>query len=356
MTRILKNTLYITDEQSFLSLENENIIVKVGNEKKKIPLNILQNVISFSYAGITVPLMQEICSRKIGLTFIDKASNEFVEINGVLHGNVMLRKEQYRQSENESISLSNYARYMISAKILNHAAVIRRLDKNRNTNSQVTIGKSTKEYTANEVIDYLISQAETVLSLDPLSADTLLGIEGDSARRYFQTLGTYIQNPAIFENYSGRTKRPPLDEINAMLSLLYVLLSQDCRNACYAAGLDPYIGFFHTERSGKPALALDLMEEMRALVDRFTITMINKRQLTEKHFEHRIDGSVLLTDKGRKKLITQWQLFKQKEFKHPITKEKITYGLLPYVQAQLLAQTIRGDYERYIPFVMGSTL
>lgn len=350
--RFIKNTLYITDEQSFLSLENENIVIKIGDDKKRVPLVVLQNIISFSYSGVTVPLMQEISSRKIGLSFIDKHSNEFVEINGILHGNVLLRKEQYRITSDEELSCK-YAQTIIASKIANNVSVLKRLEKNKAyspLHQSSNINRDTKR-----AIEKLSNNAEFLLS-NEYNRESIFGIEGDCAREYFKVLGKHIKSKEIAETWNGRTKKPPRDPMNAVLSLLYVFVSQDYRNALYCAGLDPYLGFLHGTKSGKPSLALDMMEEYRAVVDRFVITLFNKKQLTIKDFEYRLDTSVLLKDKARKKLITEWQTFKKKELVHPLTKEKITYELVPYIQASLLAQTIRGDYDCYLPFLLGSTL
>ena len=336
----IKNTLYITDEKAFISYENDNIVISSGEQKTKIPLNVLSNIVSFSFGGATVPVMYEVDKHGVGLMFIDPISGDFVSINGELHGNVLLRKKQYDMlQQSDSILIANN---MISAKIANSASVLKRCRHNGSESNAIDMAIDN----ASVFIDSAVGNER---------ADTLLGIEGSYAKQYFDAFADCIKAPEMGERFSGRVKRPPTDPVNALLSLLYTLVAQDCKNALYAAGLDPYLGVLHTERPGRPSLALDLQEEFRPVVDRFVLKVINKRQLTDKDFETQIGGAVFLKKKGKQELFRLWQEEKRVKIKHPVFHKQMEQGVIPYAQAMILAQTIRGDRQAYLPYLIGST-
>lgn len=336
----IKNTLYITNEKAFLSYENENIVVSVDSEKTKIPLNVLSNIVSFAFGGATVPLMSQVDKHNVGLMFVDPIHGDFVSINGELHGNILLRKRQYDmfQTFDSTIIANN----MITAKVANSASMLKRYQHN-GVNSDELIS----------AIEYAEVAIDSIQGNE--ASDTLLGIEGSFAKHYFPAFRSCIKDEEMREKFEGRIKRPPTDPVNALLSLLYTLVAQDCKNALYAAGLDPYIGVLHTERPGRASLALDLMEEFRPIVDRFVLRVINKRQLTMKDFDEQIGGAVFLTKEGKQKLFKEWQDEKRVKIKHPVFHKQMETGVIPYAQAMILAQTIRGDRQDYLPYLIGST-
>ena len=335
----IKNTLYITDEKAFISYENDNVVISSGNKKKKIPLNVLSNIVSFSFGGATVPVMYEVDKHGVGLMFVDPISNDFVSINGELHGNVLLRRRQYELMETEeAIQMANA---MIAAKIANSRSVLKRCRHNGATGEEI----DTAINGAEPAINSIISNQRT---------DMLLGIEGSFANKYFPAFRQCIKAEDMKEKFNNRVKRPPTDPVNALLSLLYTLLAQDCKNALYAAGLDPYLGVLHTTRPGRPSLALDMQEEFRPIVDRFVLKVFNKHQLSDADFETAISGAVFLTKEGKQTLFRLWQEEKHVKIKHPVFHKQMEQGVVPYAQAMILAQTLRGDRMEYLPYLIGS--
>lgn len=339
--RKLLNVLYITNENYYLSRERENIVIR-DDEKviRRFPIHIFEGIVCFNYTGVSPSLIQLCNENRISITFLSPNGRFQGKFIGLTNGNVLLRREQYRIADDDrSLEI---AKNCIEAKIINSRNVFMRLRRDHaNINHEVVTG----------LIDYFKIQAKTIRHCS--NKDRLRGIEGDVARNYFQNFDELILSQKENFKFVLRSRRPPLNRVNAMLSFLYSMLTYEVQSALETVGLDSYVGFFHTDRPGRPGLALDLMEELRSyLVDRLVITMINRNQISATDFEEKENQAVLLNDKGREKILNQWQQRKQQEITHPFIKEKMPIGLLPYVQAQLLARYIRGDLEAYFPFIL----
>ena len=341
--RKLLNTLYLTQENHYLSRNRENLVVKLdGNEIARFPHTILEQVVCFSYIGISPSAMQLCMENNIHVSFISQNGQYCGSVLGKTNGNVLLRREQYRIADNELKSL-DYARKQILSKVSNSRKYILKFKKDHKT--KIDIEKF-------ESLDGELSKLIKLIK-NTLDKDTLRGLEGTAANLYFSLFKDLNLSGNSSFDFISRTKRPPMDCVNAMLSFGYSLLTRECSAALETVGLDCYVGFFHTDRPGRESLSLDLVEEFRSyLVDRFVFSLINLKQVSEKDFEFKENGSVLLNDRGRKVFLKKWKEKKDKLILHPYIDEKVKIGLLPYVQAQLLAKTIRGDLKEYPPFLI----
>lgn len=338
----LLNILYVTQPDCYLALDNETICVLKDQETLlRVPLLNLEGIISFGYSGASPALMGACAKRGIALSFLGRHGQFLARVVGETQGNVLLRKEQYRISDSETRSCL-FARSFIFGKMYNHKWVLERarrdyalrLDAERLKSASAQIG----------------SLLPNVLACSDLGE--LRGLEGNAASVYFGEFDQLILQGKESFKFSGRQRRPPLDPVNALLSFSYTLLAHDCQAACETVGLDSYVGFLHRDRPGRASLALDLMEELRGVfADRFVLTLINRKELSGKDFEITESGAVYLKDDARKKFLMAWQTRKQEQITHPYLKEKIEWGLVPYVQALLLARTIRGDLDAYPPFL-----
>lgn len=340
--RKMLNTLFITSEDAYLALENENVVVLRGEEKMgQYPLTILENIVSFSYKGASPVLMGACAARDIHLCFLTPNGRFLARVCGQSRGNVLLRKEQYRVSDDSAQSCM-VARNMIFGKIFNSRWVLERMLRDHAMRADLPSLSAASAQLQNRL--------EGVRRINDL--DALRGAEGLASAAYFGVFDQMILNQKDVFHFDGRNRRPPRDRVNAALSMTYTLLAHDCASALESVGLDAYVGFMHRDRPGRASLALDLMEELRApLADRFVLTLINTRVLQQKHFKTQADGAVWLTDDGRKALLSAWQSRKKVEITHPFLKEKMAWGLVPYVQALLLARTLRGDLDGYPPFL-----
>lgn len=335
------NTLYVLSENAYLSLDGENVVVSHNKtESARVPLHTVESIVCFSYAGASPALMGKCATNGIDLSFFSPYGKFLARTVGEERGNVLLRQTQYRIAESELLSCT-YARCFILGKVYNARWVLER---------------ATRDHPQRVPVDQLKRTCAQLAATLPLietceDLDQLRGLEGEAAQRYFDQFDTLILQQHNDFGFSGRSRRPPTDNVNALLSFAYSLLSNDCASALQSVGLDPYVGFLHRARPGRRSLALDLMEDLRAVyADRFVLTCINQKTLTGKHFERQENGAVLLTDDGRKAFLHAWQLRKKETITHPFLKEKIPWGLVPYVQALLLARTLRGDLEIYPPF------
>lgn len=340
--RKLLNTLYVMTESCYLMLDGENIVIQNGEKALgRFPLHTLENVVCFSYKGASPALMGACAERKIGMSFFSPGGKFLARIIGKEYGNVLLRKEQYRISDDEQKSAS-YAKNMIFGKIFNCRWSVER-----------TLRDHAYRVDANQLKQISNALYNSLHKIDEVSAlDELRGVEGKAAEQYFQVFGELILNQKEDFLFTTRNRRPPLDNINAALSFTYTILTGECVNALCSVGLDSYVGFMHRDRPGRTSLALDLVEELRPIMaDRFILTLINTKALRASHFEKRQDRAVLLNEEGRKVFFNAWQNHKKEKITHPFLKEKIEWGLVPYVQALLLARTIRGDLEEYPPFL-----
>lgn len=340
--RKLLNTLYVMTESCYLTLEGENIVIlNGGNTLGRFPLHTLENIVSFTYKGASPALMGACAERNIGISFFSPRGAFLARAVGKEYGNVLLRKEQYRISDQKDRSIV-YAKNMIVGKIFNCRWSIERTlrDHAYRVDAEKLRGIS-------HVLYETMPKIDTVTGLDELR-----GMEGKAAEQYFSVLNDMILNQKEDFAFITRNRRPPLDNINAILSFAYTVLAGECANALSSVGLDPYVGFMHGDRPGRTSLALDMMEELRpVLADRFILTLINMKAIQATHFQKQKDHAVLLTDDGRKVFFNAWQNHKKEMITHPYLKEKMEWGLVPYVQALLLARTIRGDIEEYPPFL-----
>ncbi len=338
--RKLLNTLYVTVPNAYLSKDGQNVVVSVNQEEVfRIPAINIESIVAFGYMGASPGVMKLCSDNGISLTFLSSHGRFISRVQGATKGNVLLRKRQYLLSDDESWSLS-VARLMICGKIQNYRYILKRY---------------IRDYGENEDISQAISVLE-YLKRDALTASdkaALIGYEGLASNAYFNVLPILILNQKEDFQFHGRSRRPPKDAVNAMLSFAYTLIANDVSSALETVGLDPYVGFLHTLRPGRTSLALDMMEELRAyLGDRFVLSLINKKQITAKDFLSQGDDGVILTDNGRKAFITAWQNRKRETIIHPYLNERIEIGLLPYVQAMMMARYIRQDIDNYPVFLI----
>lgn len=340
--RKLLNTLFVTSEDAFLSLDGETVCVGINKQKVgQFPLHTLENILCFSYWGATPAFMGACAKRGVNLAFYSPFGKFLCRVVGENQGNVLLRKQQYRVSDDRKASCG-IARNMILGKVFNGRWVIDRTLRDH----ALRVNEERFRHTINLLNDGIgrIHWEEDL--------DSLRGIEGECASLYFGVFDEMILNQKEAFFFHGRNKRPPLDCVNAMLSFGYSLLANDCAAALEGAGLDSYIGFLHRDRPGRKSLALDLMEELRAvMVDRFVLTLINNRQIHEEHFRMAENGAVEFMDEGKKKFLAAWQERKREQITHPYLKEKICWGLVPHIQSLLLVRYLRGDLDGYPPFL-----
>jgi CRISPR-associated protein Cas1 len=341
--RKLLNTLYVTTPESYLHRDGENVTIKVGNEERfRIPVHNLEGIVCFGYMGASPHLMKLCSDNNVGLSFLTPHGEFLGRISGRVRGNVLLRRTQYRIADDLGASLY-IAKCFIAGKIVNCRTVLGR--SLRDHSDVIRCDKI--RYADGLLIDNLMKVEEC------LTPDTLRGIEGNCAKFYFDVFNELILKQKDDFFILDRNRRPPRDNMNALLSFLYTLLAHDVESALETVGLDPYVGFFHTDRPGRPSLALDMMEELRPFIaDRLALNLVNLQQVCGDDFLRKEGGGIILTDKGRKEVLSAWQKRKQDEIIHPYMKEKIPIGLLPYVQAMLMARFLRGDIDGYPPFFM----
>ena len=339
--RKMLNVLYVTSPQSYLSRERENVIVHIEDKEAfRIPVHNLEGIVTFGYAGMSPALIHLCCERGVAVSFLRENGEFLGRIQGSVSGNVLLRRKQYRLADDQGCV--QLAQRFIFAKIANSRAVLNRGLRDH--------GNQIDSWKVKESAGNLKHQIFSVLNAESL--DQLRGIEGEAARYYFSAINELILQEKSFFQMNGRNRRPPKDPVNAMLSFLYTLLCHEAVSALETVGLDPAVGFLHRDRPGRPSLALDLMEELRAyMVDRLVLTLINRKQIQPDGFQIKENGAVSMTRDARKEIITAWQKRKQEEILHPYLNEKIPVGLLPYAQALLLARHIRGDLQQYPPFL-----
>lgn len=340
--RHLLNTLYVFSEDAYLSLDGENVVVRRdGTELGRIPLHTLEGILCFSYRGASPQLMGACAERCVSLSFFSSNGRFLAGVHGERRGNVLLRKTQCAWSEDEGKSLE-VSRNFIVGKLFNSRWVLERAVRDHSLRIDAESVKL-----ASSKINASMRGAASAEALD-----SLRGIEGDAAAEYFGVFGELILRDKETFRFSGRVRRPPTDAMNAMLSLFYTVLALDCASALEGVGLDPYVGFMHADRPGRRSLALDLMEELRpVMVDRFVLSAVNNRVVDASCFEVRESGEIRLCEEGRRTLFDAWQSKKKEAITHPFLKEKMPWGLVPHVQALLLARFVRGDLDGYPPFL-----
>jgi CRISPR-associated protein Cas1 len=340
--RKLLNTLYVTTEGAALRKDGENLVAEVeGAERARVPLHMLASVVAFGPVLVTPALVGACAGGGITMVLLDRAGRFQARVEGPQTGNVLLRRAQYRASE----AAADVVRSIVLGKVANQRAVLMRSLRDHGE-AQAYEDRGAVEAAA-ERMAFILRRVERVDE----TIKALRGSEGEAANLYFAVFGRLIRSPDAGLTFQGRSRRPPLDPVNAVLSFLYTLLAHDCRSACEGVGLDPAVGFLHRDRPGRPSLALDLMEELRApLADRLTLSLINRRQLRERDFQRLDGGAVVLADEARKLVLTAWQARKKEERVHPFLGERAPFGLVPWLQAQLLARHLRGDLDAYPPW------
>ncbi|MEW5995914.1 MAG: type I-C CRISPR-associated endonuclease Cas1c, partial [Candidatus Zixiibacteriota bacterium] len=324
----LLNTLYVTTHGAYLSKEGDTVVVSVDREEKlRVPVHILSSIVCFGNISCT-PFLLGLCGQhNITVSFMSQYGRFLGRVHGPVHGNVLLRREQYRRADDVSCA-AEIARLIVMAKIANSRTVLLRAVRDRpESPSAPDLAEAAKRLSG------ILKRVR-----DPTSLDSVRGAEGIAATEYFGIFDNLITTQKEDFFFRGRSRRPPLDRMNALLSFYYTLLTHDCSSALEGVGLDPAVGFLHRDRPGRPSLALDLVEELRpVLADRLALTLVNRRQLSPSDFKVTESGAVLMVDDARKKVLVAYQERKQEELTHPFLKEKVAVGLLPHIQALLLA-------------------
>ena len=336
------NTLYVTSENSYLALDGENVVVLDGNtEMGRVPLHNLESIVSFGYRGTSPALMGACAERNIALCYLTPQGKFLARISGKTKGNVVLRQQQYAGSKDEIISLG-IAKNCILGKVYNARWVLERAVRDHSLQIDAEQVKEASNFLKKSLEQIQGSQTK----------EQLRGYEGEAASIYFGVFDQLILQQKKDFIFHGRNKRPPMDNVNALLSFVYTLLTNQITSALECVGLDPYVGYLHTDRPGRVSLSLDLIEELRAvLADRFVLSLINRKMISGKNFTRKENGAVLMDDELRKKVLTEWQNKKKEMITHPYLKEKIEWGMVPYVQAMLLARYLRGDLDGYPVFL-----
>lgn len=339
----LLNTLYVTTSGAYLHLDNDTVRIEVEHETRlRVPLHHLGGIVSLGDVLISPALIGSCAEAGIGITLLDRNGRFRARIEGPVSGNVLLRKAQYDANANVALALV-LARQMVLGKLKNSRTVLQRG------------AREAKSDDDRKVIEAAVRKFDASLRAAAVAddADVLRGVEGEAARTYFGVFNHLLRadlRPQFV--LDGRSRRPPRDAVNALLSYLYTMLTHDCRSALETVGLDPQVGYLHVLRPGRPALALDLVEEFRAvLADRLALTLINRGQLKSADFRSTEGGGVLLADDARRTVAIAWQERKQETIQHPVLEADVPLGLLPQIQARLLARTLRGDVEAYLPFL-----
>jgi len=341
MKRLL-NTLYITQPDIYLSLDGENVVACKGDDVlMRVPLHNLESIVTFGYTGVSPALMGTCAEKGIALSFLTMNGRFLANIVGMERGNVLLRKTQYRISDDETSS-RDISRNILIGKLHNSRWVLERAVRDH--------ALRLDEVRVRRAAHMIADSIQSIRCAESL--DTFRGIEGEAASIYFSVFNELIlQNKDAFF-FKGRNRRPPLDTVNALLSFTYTLLSHDVAAALCSVGLDPFVGFLHRDRPGRRSLALDMVEELRSpLADRFVLTLINNRQVSADGFVKKESGAIIMKDETRRNVLSAWQERKRDKMTHPFLKEKISWGLVSHTQALLLARYLRGDLDEYPPFL-----
>jgi CRISPR-associated protein Cas1 len=335
------NTLYVFTQGAYLRKESETVVVRIDKQSKtRLPLLNIGSIACFGRVGISPQLMGYCGQHGIAISFMTEHGRFLAAVNGFTPGNVLLRREQYRRADD-----------LEAAKLIARACIIGKL-----ANYRTVLRRGVRDQTASEATARLTRIADRIdvairTLNDGLSLDQLRGMEGEFSAEYFSVFNDLITAQQKEFVFSGRTRRPPQDKVNALLSFLYSMLTNDLRSACEASGLDAAVGFLHRDRPGRPSLALDLMEEFRpVLVDRLVLSLINRGQVKANGFVEDPGNGIRMNDPTRKLIVAAYQKRKQETVTHPFLNEKMTLGLVPHIQARLLARHLRGDSDAYPPF------
>lgn len=339
------NTLYATTEDAWLHKDGANIVMKLeGQIKARLPAHMLEGVVCLGRVMLTPQLLGYCAEQGITVSFLSSQGRFLARVEGGISGNVLLRREQYRRTD-DTVGCAHVVRSILTGKLYNQRIVLGRAlrDHAEKLDSEALEALTRAHLRLGRILDKV--QIEPAL-------DVLRGLEGEAAQSYFGVFDHLIRVPNFEMRFHGRSRRPPLDAVNALLSFLYTLLTHDCRSALESVGLDPAVGFLHRDRPGRPSLALDILEEFRPLLaDRVALSLINLKQLSSKDFRKMDTGAVLLTDDARRVVLTAYQERKREEIRHAFLEEKVPLGLLPFIQSQLLSRHLRGDLDAYPPFL-----
>jgi len=339
------NTVYVTTEGAWLRKDGENIVMEVeGETRARLPAHMLDSLVCFGRVLVSPPLLGYCAEQGICVSYLSPNGKFLARVEGPVSGNVLLRREQYRRSDDGSRC----------------AAIVRNLLVGKVHNQRAVVSRGLRDYGDDLPPEARDALAHTDKRLKRIGArllseapvDVLRGLEGEAAQAYFGVLDHLIRVPEAAMRFGGRSRRPPIDAANALLSFLYTLLTHDCRSALETVGLDPAVGFLHRDRPGRPSLALDLVEEFRPVfADRLALSLINRKQVSARDFTRLDNGAVLLKEDSRKTVLTAYQERKREQLRHVFLDEKLDIGLFPAIQAQLLARHLRGDLDAYPPFL-----
>lgn len=338
----LLNTLFVTTQGAYLCRQGETVLVRVeADTKLQVPIHTLGGIVCFGQVILSPPLMAFCAEHGVLISFLSEYGKFWARVQGKTSGNVLLRREQYRKADDQNVS-SKIASSIITAKIANSRTVLKRALRDYPESQDLR-----KINEATDKLTYLIKTINQDMALG-----VLRGIEGDAARTYFSVFDNLIVSQKNHFFFKERTRRPPLDNMNALLSFCYTLLVHDVTSALEGVGLDSAVGFLHRDRPGRAGLALDLIEEFRPIfADRLALSLVNRQQVKNKGFKQSETGAVTMNDETRKELLVAYQKRKQDEIRHPFLDETVKVGLLPHVQALLFARYLRGDIDGYPPFI-----
>lgn len=338
----LLNTLYVMSETGYLSLDGENVVL-LENDKEmgRIPLHNLEEIVSFGYRGTSPALMGACAERNVSLCYLTPQGKFLARVTGKIKGNVVLRRQQYDSCMDKEKAM-DISRNCILAKVYNSRWILERACRDHSLQIDLEKVKEASQKLKNALDDIKVCE----------TAEQLRGFEGEAASVYYGVFDELILQQKKEFQFQGRNRRPPQDPINALLSFAYTLLANSAGAALETVGLDPYVGYLHTERPGRMSLALDLMEELRApLADRFVLSLVNKKIVNGKDFQKKENGAVLMKEETRRSILTEWQKKKKEIITHPYLNEKVEWGMVPYVQSMLLARFLRGDLDGYPAFL-----
>ncbi|GGG94750.1 MAG TPA: subtype I-C CRISPR-associated endonuclease Cas1 [Oceanicaulis sp.] len=343
--RKLLNTIYVTSEDAWLRKDGENLVVEAeGAERGRVPLHVIEGVVCFNRTGASPALLAACAEKAITVSFLTPNGRFLARMEGPRSGNVLLRRRQYRLAD-DGDQCAPVVRGIVTAKAANQRTVIRRALRDHGEKIQPAAAASLEQ--ASLRLQHIARRAAAADQID-----VLRGHEGEAGNAYFGAFNAMLHAGGDAFSFNGRSRRPPLDRVNALLSFLYAMLGHDCRSALEGVGLDPQVGLLHADRPGRASLALDLMEELRpVLADRLALTLINRGQVKARDFVVDAGGAVSLTDDGRKQVLVAWQERKKRELRHPFLGEVAPMGLVPHLQARLLSRHLRGDLDGYPPFI-----
>ncbi len=333
----LLNILYVTSPDAYIAADGMNIVVTTGDQSMCRPVHIFESIVCFGYRGLSPGAIRLCAENDVTVYFVNEFGKYIGSIYPPTHGNVLLRKAQYRWSDDEQKS-AVAARNIVAAKIMNARKLIRDFLKDHPEKGTLGVGA-----------DSLYHSAQAVIQAEQL--DQIRGIEGMAAKQYFVLFDHMLLADKEHFFFNERNRRPPLDPVNALLSFFYSMIALEARSALECVGIDPFVGMLHRDRPGRASLALDLTEELRSfMAEKTVLNLINRRQIQSGDFVVKENGAVLLKENARKGILTCWHERKQKEIIHPYLKEKIKIGLIPFVQASLLGKFFRGEIAEYPPF------